>query len=535
MDSPAPLLSYLAGVLWQGFLLLCLIWIADRLSPNVRAAIKARVWLVALLLVPLLPLLSALPGRIAPTQPIVQPPFSITVPAWFSTAPISTQQTAPSLPSHPPSSTDPSLSPAIVYSFYGFGILLASVPLILALHRLHRATRSAKPITDPAILDGFEAAASSVGLDAPCFLMTSPTVKAPISLGVFHYRILLPKSIGAELDPAEMRDLLLHEATHIRRLDPPALFLLALLRSFFFFHPLYWIGFKRYATLAEHAADSAVVSTTREPVSYTSFLVKMAERCLHQEPNLAPGILRRKSELLRRAELLLANRRSHASGFRGIPFGIISFLAVGIAWSCPLEKGPDTYHHSNKDPRSSFTEQPLEKRAAPEKNLQTLQAWFHGDKQPASDASPDELSTRLVRKELGLQLPVELLEYGHTFSEADQEKATFLRGIDAAERPFVLAVDRRYTHPNAGQLIWGSPSLDGRGERLAFGSERENAAYRLLQSWVADRLNPNQQALLFAPSTDFWQFATGQGDAADLMVGVTDFLNTARNLSQTHR
>lgn len=104
----------------------------------------------------------------------------------------------------------------------------------------------------------------------------SPLVAAPVAVGVFRPRIVLPSS-WISWPAGELRIVRIHEAEHIRRRDGLTSLIARLNTCVFWFHPLSWWLERRIAIAAEEACDDAVIRASGEPVRYAETLLRMAD------------------------------------------------------------------------------------------------------------------------------------------------------------------------------------------------------------------------------------------------------------------
>jgi bla regulator protein BlaR1 len=77
--------------------------------------------------------------------------------------------------------------------------------------------------------------------------------------GVRHPTILLPPGLTDRLTPEQLRFVFLHELAHVRRHDPLAEWLLALLTALHWFNPAVWIAARLYRADREIARDAMVL------------------------------------------------------------------------------------------------------------------------------------------------------------------------------------------------------------------------------------------------------------------------------------
>ncbi len=84
----------------------------------------------------------------------------------------------------------------------------------------------------------------------------SDNVQSPAVYGIFHPRIVLPKNYGEE----ELRYILLHERTHVRRKDNLWRLFGLIATAVHWFNPLAWLFLKLFLTDLELACDEAALN-----------------------------------------------------------------------------------------------------------------------------------------------------------------------------------------------------------------------------------------------------------------------------------
>jgi hypothetical protein len=150
---------------------------------------------------------------------------------------------------------------------------------------------------------------------------------------------LLPASYYGELPEAELRAILLHEITHVRRRDPLRVLLIRLIESTFWFQPLVWIAGRRAEYFSEIVADDAVLETGVDAGAYANVIVNLME--IGAEPkqplHLATGILSAPKMLVSRIESLLDLNRAHTTRVEGRKIALsCSILLTALAVSLQL-------------------------------------------------------------------------------------------------------------------------------------------------------------------------------------------------------
>ena len=217
-------------------------------------------------------------------------------------------------------------------------VLAASTALLrlsIGLWRLRGVRRSCVAI-DPA-----ELGPSIQKTVADCFssrsitLATSEKVSVPAAIGFFKPMIVIPAWALRELPPGELRIILLHELTHLRRRDDWTNLLQKVVRALFFFHPAVWWIERRLSLEREMACDDAVLAETGNPRGYAKCLIGLLEKSVtRRDWAMAQAAVHRAREAsLRLAQILDLTRpntwqvRKPALGLVGA-FSLISLMVV---------------------------------------------------------------------------------------------------------------------------------------------------------------------------------------------------------------
>jgi beta-lactamase regulating signal transducer with metallopeptidase domain len=303
--------------LWQGAAVALTLALSLRLAPRVSAAHRFAVWAAGFAVVaglPFLPLLArfnagAHIAAAAPLQNAAAKP-------WFQ-----------------------------LDSRWGFAIaalwLAASAfrAAGLGLHslRLRKLWKTAAPIQDAASL------AVKVSARRPIEICSTSHLDRPSVIGFFAPRILIPDWLLGRLTRAELEQVVLHEAEHLRRHDDWINLLQKFALVLFPLNPaLAWME-RRLCREREMACDEAVVRRTHAPRAYAACLTSLAERRLQRGiegrgEDLSLAAWQRRSELVRRVHSILRGKQPlHPLAARAI-VGVVGcglLLASAELSRCP--------------------------------------------------------------------------------------------------------------------------------------------------------------------------------------------------------
>mgnify|MGYP000956216742 FL=1 len=195
--------------------------------------------------------------------------------------------------------------------------------------KLSRFKRRARPITlDSRLAE--ELAAREVAVRRIFRLAVAPGITVPTVAGFRRPLILIPESMSTRLTVEEFRQVVLHEAAHLRRWDDWANLLQQVMAALFFCQPaVRWIG-RRLSEEREIACDDWVVSVTGRRRSYILCLSRVLELAAGAGAVLpAPGAVHNRQILRRRIEMLLDKNRNHnPQPSRWLLLGAIGLLCL---------------------------------------------------------------------------------------------------------------------------------------------------------------------------------------------------------------
>jgi len=100
-------------------------------------------------------------------------------------------------------------------------------------------------------------------------------VKVPVTVGFFKPIVLIPEAWHS-WSPWDLRAVLAHELTHVRRADWAITVLGGLNRCLFWFNPLSWWLERKLGSLAEQASDEASITLVGDAPRYAEVLLAFA-------------------------------------------------------------------------------------------------------------------------------------------------------------------------------------------------------------------------------------------------------------------
>ena len=273
------------------------------LPPQWRYAL----WL-PMLLVLALPVLPTVPFGILPKKaPVVQ-----------ETAPqIEIGENAAADPVAPAAATSPLRTTAKVNPWALAWLAGSAAVLLFGMtgyrRNMRRITKQAAT-ADETLLHSIGSAAREVGLAKLPRVIVSREVESPAVTGFIRPTLLLPASFPGSFSEAEARLILLHELTHLKRLDLPVNGLCCLFQALHWFNPILWFAFARLRADRETACDAQVLSLDQSDrrSDYGHALLKL--QMVAPRPGLQlgfVGIFESSSELKNRIREISIHRKTH--------------------------------------------------------------------------------------------------------------------------------------------------------------------------------------------------------------------------------
>jgi len=234
--------------LWQGFLLAVFAWICLRLTPRLSASARFAVWFAVFAANLLLPALSLGHRSETAVSPSVVEPV------------------------HPVLHLDSRWALAIAAAWF----VIAAVRAIGLIRNAFRVCALYNTSTPAEINASLQPLLERTASPRPVEIYSSSQVDQPCVIGFFRPRILVPEWLLAKASPAELRQIVLHEASHLRRWDDWTNLAQKLALIVFPLNPALWWIELQLSAIREEACDERVVRETRSPREYAACLTNLA-------------------------------------------------------------------------------------------------------------------------------------------------------------------------------------------------------------------------------------------------------------------
>ncbi|MGB4246350.1 MAG: M56 family metallopeptidase, partial [Pseudohongiellaceae bacterium] len=167
-----------------------------------------------------------------------------------------------------------------ILAFYLVPATLLLLRLGIGVMRLAQLRQQADFVDAPSQLNALEDSRHRLGISRRIDLRISNQVVSPVSFGLLRPQVILPDHAQSWSAPI-LQDVLVHELSHIKRLDWLSMLLGYLIVSVFWFNPLAWLVLRKLNEETENCCDAAVVYDGRSNTDYAESLLSVARVCAH--------------------------------------------------------------------------------------------------------------------------------------------------------------------------------------------------------------------------------------------------------------
>ncbi|WP_144462742.1 BlaR1 family beta-lactam sensor/signal transducer [Siminovitchia fortis] len=235
------------------------------------------------------------------------------------------------------------------------GMVLFIGVAIHANYQLHQLKKSAATIKNQKINEMLEECKEVVGVKKKIKLRETPLITSPVTLGILHPYILLPKNTRETFSLNELKYVFLHELSHQKNKDVFVNYAMWVLQIIYWFNPLVWYAFKRMRIDRELACDASVLHFLDESrhIEYGFTIIRFAEKKYSQAyGQFASGMGGTKEQIKQRIQSIAGYSRDSLL-LKWKSKGICAALGIFVLCLSPLTTAiavsNDVYHFSGKN------------------------------------------------------------------------------------------------------------------------------------------------------------------------------------------
>jgi beta-lactamase regulating signal transducer with metallopeptidase domain len=340
----------LLTVMWQSSIVLVVISLLTYMLRRKKESVRYYLWLTAILIMPLLPLLTWGISKTGTPQAEIH-----LIPAYSTPqALIEEVKSEPSalsqnnlgndqnnglqnieLITSEISNSDMEFNPGTRISIFDYPWAFAFILyfVIVAFHlifiiigriKIRNWIVTCVPTTDPHVINVFQDVKERMAISKDILIIENKHLPAPMTCRIFNPVVVLPSGFTDRVSTAELRAVAIHEFSHIKHKDLFILSIVSVVRAVFFFHPLLWFAAHEISFLVESSCDNEVLNLTGDRLSYAKMLSRLAHNMHHRiiKTELAVGIIFSKSMFYRRINCIVSRSKEQIRN--------LSRLAVAI-------------------------------------------------------------------------------------------------------------------------------------------------------------------------------------------------------------
>ncbi len=319
------------------------------------------------------------------------------------------------------------------------GVAVGLLRVVRQQLRVARWVRRQVVSDDLRVLGLLEAASRRLGLRRDVSVVATDSQTPPAIFGVFRPRLLLPQTVLQDLSDDELRLVMLHELTHVRRHDVLINWVAMLAGCLHWFNPAVWLAMRRLRTHRELACDAEVLSHLAAPEdrhAYGRTLIRLLAHFSEPSPSSSLATIINHQHDLERRITMIAQFKSRSL--------VVSTLSAIVL----LALGALTFTRAAEKAAASPPAASASKEAAPDKEQPRRERVIQNLK-----AELARLDTRIQTKTAALDslrrdLNISDLDLGET-SSGQSPTGESLRRLSGMRAEYAAMVVREEAQLNS--------------------------------------------------------------------------------------
>jgi len=209
---------------------------------------------------------------------------------------------------------------------WGLGVLVTISPVAYGLMNVAHMKRRATREENGALMLTVRAVSANMGIKANIPLYASAKCQTPFASNIIFPAIIVPADFK-NWPKEQIRTVLLHELSHIKRRDPLTQLLARLICSLFWFLPFLWMGYSQLRIEQEKSCDAMSIGSGVYPADYATHLINLIRHLKIQTLTSAVYIFKgRKKMLEKRIVNALQFKHSSNQTPKGLRYVLVVFL-----------------------------------------------------------------------------------------------------------------------------------------------------------------------------------------------------------------
>ncbi|QHQ59456.1 BlaR1 family beta-lactam sensor/signal transducer [Anaerocolumna sedimenticola] len=242
--------------------------------------------------------------------------------------------------------TSPSLFNTCLIVFWLTGCCIMLFFTIRSSLRIRKLIHSSLPVQNQRVKLLLRECKEKAEIKKDIPVLSSAFLKSPISIGIFHPKIILPIHLISDFNETEIRYILLHELQHYRHKDIPINYIMCFARIFYWYQPFVWYALKEMRNDRELACDTSVLYLLDEEsyVDYGTTLIRFAGKVSCPSFPFATGLGGTKKQITKR--IINITSFNPESGWLKVKSILIFAITCSIILVCTpilsINAAPDT-------------------------------------------------------------------------------------------------------------------------------------------------------------------------------------------------
>jgi beta-lactamase regulating signal transducer with metallopeptidase domain len=220
----------------------------------------------------------------------------------------------------------------LVFAFAAWlgGAILALISWGIGYGGIRKLARNARPMPEASWALLLSQIRAELGLRRPVTLLQSFHETMPVTWGWLRPVVLLPVD-SAQWPEERRRMVLAHELAHVKRWDCLTQTVARVIGSLWWFHPLVWLAARRMRVERERACDDRILAGGWKASDYAEHLLDIA-RSFRRVPQLTAIAMARSPGLQQRVLAILDSHRNRNCVEKGtVAVLALAFLGLGLS------------------------------------------------------------------------------------------------------------------------------------------------------------------------------------------------------------